>query len=129
MATETQVEIHREEDAHLSIIRELEQMRETIARRAHELFHRNGGRDGRELDDWLEAEREMSWKPSIELSEKDGQFTIYAAVPGVDAKDLDIQVSPEALLIKAEMKHRHTEEKAVIVHTCEFASGQPFPAR
>ena len=30
-----------------------------IARRAHELYEARGGQDGRDLDDWLQAEREI----------------------------------------------------------------------
>jgi hypothetical protein len=33
---------------------------ETIARRAHELFQERGGVHGHDLDDWLEAERQIS---------------------------------------------------------------------
>lgn len=34
--------------------------RESIAARAYELFIQHGGRVGRDLDDWLEAERELA---------------------------------------------------------------------
>jgi hypothetical protein len=30
-----------------------------IAKRAHELYEARGGQDGRDLDDWLQAEREI----------------------------------------------------------------------
>lgn len=30
-----------------------------IARRAHELYEARGGQDGRDLEDWLQAEREI----------------------------------------------------------------------
>ena len=30
-----------------------------IARRAHEIYEARGGQDGRDLDDWLQAEREI----------------------------------------------------------------------
>ena len=30
-----------------------------IARRAHEIYEARGGQDGRDLDDWLQAEREV----------------------------------------------------------------------
>jgi hypothetical protein len=33
-----------------------------IAARAHELFQARGGDHGRDLDDWLQAERELSAK-------------------------------------------------------------------
>jgi hypothetical protein len=32
---------------------------EDIARRAYELYERRGGGHGRDVDDWLEAEREL----------------------------------------------------------------------
>lgn len=32
---------------------------ERIARRAHEIYQARGGTGGRELDDWLQAEREI----------------------------------------------------------------------
>jgi hypothetical protein len=32
---------------------------EAIARRAHELFQARGGQHGHDLDDWLEAERQI----------------------------------------------------------------------
>ena len=35
-------------------------VRERIAERAYELYKRRGGEHGRDLDDWLEAEREMA---------------------------------------------------------------------
>ena len=33
---------------------------EAIRHRAHERFHERGGEHGRDLEDWLEAERELS---------------------------------------------------------------------
>jgi hypothetical protein len=42
---------------------------ETVARRAHELFQARGGRHGHDLDDWLEAEREIgAVKPATRRS-------------------------------------------------------------
>jgi hypothetical protein len=42
---------------------------ETIARRAHELFQERGGLDGHDLDDWLEAERQIgAVKPTTSRS-------------------------------------------------------------
>jgi hypothetical protein len=34
--------------------------RERCAQRAYELYMARGGGDGRDMDDWLEAERELS---------------------------------------------------------------------
>ena len=36
---------------------DMEQVKERIARKAYELFEQRGGAGGREVEDWLEAER------------------------------------------------------------------------
>ena len=37
--------------------------REEIARRAHELYLQRGGEHGKDLEDWLKAEKELSDEP------------------------------------------------------------------
>jgi HSP20 family protein len=75
--------------------------------------------------DWLSAERELVWKPAVELREKDGTFMVAAALPGVEAKDITVDITPQDIVIKATTEHRHTEEKGQ-VHRCEFTAGQVF---
>ena len=36
------------------------ELQEQIRRRAHELYEQRGGDDGHELDDWLQAESEVT---------------------------------------------------------------------
>jgi HSP20 family protein len=108
-----------------SIFDEIEKVQDRIIRRAYDLFNSNGGVFGRDLDDWLQAERELVWKPAIELEEKDGEFFLQVAVPGVESKDIDIEVTADDILIKAETNHEHKETKSE-VHFCEFASGNLF---
>ena len=73
----------------------------------------------------MNAERELVWKPAVELRQKDAQFEILAALPGVEAKDLDIQVTSEDVLIKADINHEHTTQEGA-VHLCEFERGKLF---
>jgi hypothetical protein len=35
---------------------------EDVARRAYELFLSRGAEHGRDIDDWLQAERELAWE-------------------------------------------------------------------
>jgi outer membrane protein TolC len=42
--------------------------REVVAQRAYELYLERGGEDGRDLEDWLTAEREL--RESATLSDK-----------------------------------------------------------
>src|SRR5262249_32609272 len=69
-----------------------------------------------------QAERELIWKPPFELSEKDNQFQLEIAIAGVEAKDIDIEVTPEDVVVKANAEHQHTEHKGT-VHYWEFQSG------
>jgi HSP20 family protein len=108
-----------------SIFDELNHMHERIMKRAFEIFDGNGHVFGKDIDDWLQAERELVWKPAIEIQEKDNEIRLQIATPGVDAKDIDIEVTPEDILVKAETHHEHKEDKGE-VHVCEFTSGNIF---
>lgn len=108
-----------------TILNELEQLQTAISRRAYDLFRTRGTSWGGQLADWLNAERQLVWKPAIELRQKDGQFELLAATPGVDARDLDVQVTPEDVLIKAEIHHKHMPDEGA-VQVCEFNGGQLF---
>jgi len=108
-----------------SIFDELKNMQDRITRRAYDIFESNGRAIGRDLEHWLDAERQLVWKPAIELSENDETFHVSVTIPGVDPKDLDIEVAPDYLLVKAEVHHEHTSDKGQ-VHTCEFETGHLF---
>jgi HSP20 family protein len=107
-----------------SILEEMREMEDRIMRRAHDIFSGNGI-FGRDLENWLQAELELVWKPMVELCEKGDEFRLEAAVPGVDPKNIDIEVTPEDILLRAEDAHEHKEEKGT-VHICEFDSGKMF---
>jgi len=122
MATET-LRIRKAE----SISDEIETLNDRIMRRAYELFLSNGSITGQDLDNWSAAEREMVWKPAIELHESGGQLFVNLAASGIDPKHLEIKVTAEDMLVKAEVQHEHTEDKGT-VHFCEFASRGLFRA-
>jgi HSP20 family molecular chaperone IbpA len=113
-----------------SIVDQLEQLHQRIARRAYDLFQ---GRDGwgDAFADWFSAERELISKPAVELREQDGTFMVAAALPGVDARDITVDITPQHVVIKAATEHTHTGDKGQ-VHRSEFTAGQffrslPFP--
>lgn len=111
----------------VSILGEMERMHEQIMRRAFEIFDGNGHTYGRDLDDWLKAERELVWQPAIELEEKENKIQLQVAVPGVEAKNIEIEMTPEEVLVKAEIRHEHEKDKSN-VYACEFATGNLFRA-
>jgi len=108
-----------------SVLDQIEQIRHRIAKRAYELFrHRDGGFDD-PVSDWLRAEEEVLWKPAVELREKEGVFTVLAAIAGVQPKDITVDLTARDLVIKADMAHEHSTETGH-VHQCEFVQGQLF---
>jgi HSP20 family protein len=110
-----------------TILDELLSMEQTIMDRAYEIFRGSGGIFGRDLDNWLAAERELVWKPAIDLEETDKQFKLKIAVPGIDAEKLDMEVTPEDFLVKAEVRQERKEDKGK-VHTRELVSTNLFRA-
>ena len=108
-----------------SIVDQLEQVQQRVAERAYELFRGRGTFWGDAWADWFTAERETVWKPAIELRERDGTFTVEAALPGVDPKDVNVDITPQDLVIKAETEHTHSKDEGR-VHQCEFVAGQVF---
>jgi HSP20 family molecular chaperone IbpA len=110
-----------------TLLDELQRTHKHIAERAYEIFRSRGAAIGAALDDWLAAERLSVWKPAVEMTEKDNALVIEAAVAGVDPSAIDVQVTPDTLLIKADVTHRHHDDREK-VHICEFQPGQLFRA-
>lgn len=75
---------------------------------------------------------EAAWTPAIELSTNETELILRAQLPGIDAKDLDVQVGQEAVAISGEHKFENkTEEKGYF--RSEFRYGKfrrviPLPA-
>ncbi|HEX4997655.1 MAG TPA: Hsp20/alpha crystallin family protein [Terriglobia bacterium] len=106
---------------------ELKKMEDRVMRRAYDIFRGNGFEFGRDLENWLAAERELVWKPAIELKEKDHHFEVTVAVAGMDPKDLKVDVTADDLLVRGEMKSEKMDDKGT-VHTSEFGAGSLFRA-
>jgi HSP20 family protein len=96
-----------------------------IRQRAFGLFERRGRSSGMDLDDWLQAENEVVWSPPSELVENENEFRARLALPGFDAKDLKVTVTPNALIVRAESSHTH-EGKEADVCFCEFSGKELF---
>jgi HSP20 family protein len=107
-----------------SILDEIDRLQQTIRQRAYDLFESGDGWRGA-VENWLKAEGELIAKPAIELRQKDGVFEVLAALPGIDAKDLDVQITGNDLLIKGQTtSERKTDEGTV--HTSEIKTGKVF---
>jgi HSP20 family protein len=64
------------------------------------------------LDDLVPSNQNSrnGWAPAIELKSTEAEVTLRVELPGIEAKDLDIQVTREAVSISGEYKATHTAE-------------------
>jgi HSP20 family protein len=83
----------------IELLEQIDKVYDSIARRAFERFKGNGQSAGHELDDWLCAEAEILHPIHLEVTESDESLTVLAEVPGFGAKDLEIKVELQRLMI------------------------------
>jgi HSP20 family protein len=48
--------------------------------------------------------RTWNWEPAVDISETDGQVQVRAELPGLEAKDIDVDVSGDILTLRGEKK-------------------------
>ncbi|BAU05388.1 heat-shock protein Hsp20 [Fischerella major NIES-592] len=64
-----------------------------------------------------------AWVPAVELIDTGDNLVFYAQLPGVAAKNLDIQVTRDAVAIAGERQRQHQSENANYLHS-EFRYGK-----
>ena len=103
-----------------NIFDRVEEVHNSIARRAFEIFEGKGRWPGRELDDWLHAESEVLHPMHLEVTESDNILTVRAEVPGFSAKELEINVEPRRLTVtgKRETKEETKKGKTFYSELC-----------
>ncbi len=65
---------------------------------------------------------EGEWMPTVDVSETEREIIVNAEVPGVEAKDIDVNLVGDVLTIKGERKREH-EEKEENFHRIERSYG------
>jgi HSP20 family protein len=66
---------------------------------------------------------ESDWfKPTLDVAADDQAYTITVELPGVDKKDVRVEVSGDALVIRGDKKREH-EEKGKDYHRVERSYG------
>ncbi|MEO8051996.1 MAG: Hsp20/alpha crystallin family protein [Acidobacteriota bacterium] len=88
---------------------------ELVRQRAFDLFERRGRQDGKEIDDWIQAERELFWVPPAELAETDKEVEINVAMPGFDPKEVQVSALPGEILVQGNQEmHSRKKEKGLL---------------
>jgi HSP20 family protein len=109
----SKVAVDRISPAEPALLRQEMNIFDEIRRRAFGLFEQRGRENGKELDDWLNAERELIFSPSSEMVEKEGSIELRVAAPGFTAGELKIRTTPDSIIIegKAELHQERSEGK------------------
>lgn len=88
------------EPASMSLLQDVENAFERIKQRAFELFDQRGRVSGKELDDWLAAERQLVLAPPSELVEAEGNFEIRTEAPGFTADQIKVSIMEDCIIIE-----------------------------
>jgi HSP20 family protein len=74
----------------------------------------------REMTDWMDqafegdspiARGERAWAPAVEVRQQDGKILVSADLPGIDQKDVKVEVDNNVLVIQGERKREQTEDR------------------
>jgi HSP20 family molecular chaperone IbpA len=76
-----------------------------IQRRAYYLYLQNGCREGHDMEDWLEAERDVLCAAPGEVTETQQDIEIQAALPDVDSRTLEVDVLPDWVAVEGRAEH------------------------
>jgi Protein of unknown function (DUF2934) len=86
-----------------SIADVLESVRERVSRRAYDNFVQRGGAHGHDLNDWLDAERELLIKPTPIVSAEGEDVFVEMSLPEIDLPNLTVHVAPSQLVISSDL--------------------------
>ena len=84
-----------------TILDEIENVYDDITKRAYEIFHDRCGSGALDLEDWLEAEKQLLWKPEVELIEKRGFFVLKIALRIIDPVAMSVLVTRDDLVVQS----------------------------
>lgn len=96
----------------------MEKAMESVRNRAYDLFRLRGGIPGFDVDDWLQAERELFHLPEGEMTRSGDLFNIRVTVPGFDEKNIEVTATPDEVVIHGKLKtEKKEEEKGITTET------------
>jgi HSP20 family protein len=72
--------------------------------------------------EWSRLEHAIDITPRVDVIDREEEILVRAEVPGVEKKDLEIELSGQLLTLKGERKHEKTEEKGTFYRS-EIAHG------
>ena len=68
-----------------------------------------------DIDTWFDTGfsdlPEITWRPAIDVEEKDGKYLVRADLPGLKKKDIHVELRDGYLTLRGERKSEHEENK------------------
>ncbi len=107
------------------LLERMDRLYAAIARRAFELFERDGRVEGHHVDHWLEAERELLHPVHVRVEETGAEILVQAEVPGFNANEIEVNVEPNRLTITGKRESKEEKKKGDAVYT-EACSDEIF---
>jgi HSP20 family molecular chaperone IbpA len=98
------------------LVESIERIYDRVTRRAYEIVRERGAIGTVDLEDWLTAEQQLLLKPRVRVEETDSQLTVTICIGEIGLVDVDIVVTPDAMLIQAES----SVTPKIIFRTVEF---------
>jgi HSP20 family protein len=97
------------------LLKRMEELYDSVSRRAFEIFEKSGRSVGRDLENWFQAESEVLHPVAVSVSESEKSFTIRAEVPGFKPGELDVSIDGPRLTIagKRETIKERNDEKTI----------------
>jgi HSP20 family molecular chaperone IbpA len=93
------------------LVERVNNMFETVARRAYEIFEGKGRTIGHDLEDWFQAETEFLHPVHVEVAESGDKLEVKAEVPGFSEKEIEVSVEPLRLTISGKRESSKEEKK------------------
>jgi len=116
--------VSADESRNLPIFAEFNEIADRIRNRAYKLFEDRGFEDGYEIEDWLEAERQVCWPPA-ELVEDVDEFDIKVALAGYEPDEISVTAAPNDVIVKADHESRKESEES-FKRFSEFRSNRVY---
>jgi len=88
-----------------SILDEVENVYDDITRKAYEKFLSRGRTGMLDIDDWLEAEREILMKPEARLIEKRGHYIVRLHLPNIVPANVRILATRDDLVVQTSSRY------------------------
>ena len=68
------------------------------------------------FDEWFDSDflfptKRKSWSPPVDIEEKDGNYLLKADIPGLNKKDIHVELHDGYLTLKGERKSEHEDKK------------------